>query len=148
VGAIGLPGFIVTIVSFSQTDSSNWRPVATAISQGVFIIPVMILAADTFWRWCLRAGRRWITVVQRLIALPLSGIATLTCLLAATQVGAGAAPGTATGRALTAITIWCLISVLPVSLLGVVVSNAEAAASARAARRAPGRPATMARPGD
>jgi hypothetical protein len=124
VGAIALPGFIASIVKFYFIHKLQWVPVSVLISHGVFTIPVMILATDSFRRWLkLPEGGRIRTLI-RILSLSFSGLPALICPLAATLAAAtNITPQN--GESLTSITLWCLATVLPASFVGVIVSNKE-----------------------
>jgi hypothetical protein len=124
VSAIALPGFIATIVKFYFTHKLQWAPVAVLVSHGVFTIPVMILATDSFRRWLKLSKGGRIRTLMRILGLGFSGLPALICPLAAT-LAAVTNITPQNGESLTSITLWCLAAALPASFVSVIVSNRE-----------------------
>jgi hypothetical protein len=124
VGAILLPAFFVFVFHFVKSDIMQWAPVASAISQGVFLIPTMLLSGDAFRRWWNISADRLRDKLIRRTNLTLSWLATALCLLAGAD-GATIHITATTGDAITTITFCSLIAATLTSTWVVIASNRE-----------------------
>ena len=107
--AIALPAFFLILIPFIQKHITTWGEVDLSAQRGDYLIPVLILCAETVRRWCRVVkcrGRLMRTV--RFTAVSVCAIALVVCFASAV-VAVEFSPTPASGRSLVTITSWCLI---------------------------------------
>jgi hypothetical protein len=96
-----------------------------SVRRGEFLVPVIILAAETIRRWCRDVTCTWWPwKTVRIIAVSLGGLAIIVCLIAATEV-ASTQISRGTGNSMVMITILCSIVALAFGSLGVLLTEGD-----------------------
>jgi hypothetical protein len=107
--AIALPAFFLIIIPFVRKNIMTWGEVDLSAQRGDYLIPVLILCAETMRRWCREVqcrGRLLRTV--RFAAVSVCAIALVVCFASAV-VAVEFTPTSASNRSIVTITAWCLI---------------------------------------
>jgi hypothetical protein len=80
LGAIAVPVIILLTIDSLQTDSWRWNGVAAAFDHGDFLVPVLILIADTIRRlWREAACSGWLLVGFRILATIVCTVFCIAC---------------------------------------------------------------------
>jgi hypothetical protein len=124
LGAIVVPVITLLTLDFLQHDSWRWNGVATAFDRGDFLVPVLILAADT-------VRRLWREVTCTGVAAAFRVLATIVCTVfcIACFVGIVVAAGTTDSTERTGIaqlTVGALIAALSFGTVTVGLPAREA----------------------
>jgi hypothetical protein len=122
IGAIAIPVIVLVCVSSIPRDTLAWHAVSVSMQRGDFLVPVMLLCAETIRRWWreVKAGRAILRYV-RTVATLACGTAAFICVVAMTT--AATIPITPrTGNSIAEITAGGLMVAL---LLGTAAVSAS-----------------------
>ena len=123
--AIALPAFILIVIPYALKHITTWGEVDLSAQRGDYLIPVLILCAETVRRWCREVkcrGRLLRTV--RFTAVSVCAFALVVCFASAI-VAVEFTPTPASGRSLVTITAWCLIPSFVFGTFAVVAPQKE-----------------------
>jgi hypothetical protein len=122
--AIGFPAFVLIVVKYIKTDQLEWAPVASASGQGIFLYPLLVVCVDVarrwFWEVIHKGGR--IYTAFRCFAIFTSIVFALLCLVPA-ALADGIQISSVNVKAIDNITLWCVITVVPLGTLGVFLAS-------------------------
>jgi hypothetical protein len=125
LAAIIVPVIVLLCVGSIPVDRVAVGSLSTAARRGDFLVPVLILCAETIRRWCreVRCGR--ILRFVRILAVASCGLAGSICF-SATVIAAKVDVTPAIGASLITITWWCLVVALVFGTWAVAASCREA----------------------
>ena len=98
LGAIAIPVITLFTINYLHTDHFRWDDVATSFDRGDFLVPVLILAADTIRRMWREASCAGLLSGFRLLATVVCTVFCIACF-----AGVVAATGTTTATERTAL---------------------------------------------
>jgi hypothetical protein len=125
LAAIALPVVVLLCVGSIPLDRVTWVDVGTAAKRGDFLVPVLILCAETIRRWCREVKCGHFLIVVRIFAVGMCGLAGAICF-SATVIAANVEVTRAGGDSLVTITWWCLVAAFVFGTWAVAVSGGEA----------------------
>jgi hypothetical protein len=125
LAAIMVPVVVLLCVGSIPVDRVAVGDLSTAARRGDFLVPVLILCAETIRRWCrdVHCGR--ILRFVRIFAVTTCGLAGSICF-SATVIAAKVDITPAVGASLITITWWCLVVALVFGTWAVAASCREA----------------------
>jgi hypothetical protein len=106
--AIGFPALFLICVSSIPAGKLDFADLHVAVGRGEFLVPVLIMCAESIRRWTreVKGGLR--VLVFQIIAGVGCALAGIVCMTAAI-ISAMAAATPMTGRSLTTITVACIV---------------------------------------
>jgi hypothetical protein len=121
LAAIAVPVIVLVVVDWIPGHAGAWHGVNVSVQRGDFLVPVMILCAETIRRWWRDVPTGPIVKWMRIAATLVCALAVLVCLVA--TVAAAIAPITkASGSSIGEITLYCVIVAIIFGTLAVVAS--------------------------
>jgi hypothetical protein len=125
VMAIVLPAFFLILIPFIQNNIWTWGKVDLSSQRGDYLIPVLILCAETVRRWCREVNCRGLLLRRaRFAAVSICATALLVCFASAVAASEFNATSTS-GRSIDTITVWCLIPSFVFGTFAVVAPHKE-----------------------
>jgi hypothetical protein len=121
LGALAVPVIVLVCADSIPKDTLAWHEVYVSVERGDFLVPVMILCAETVRRWWREVRVGPVLKCVRIIATFLCTVAALVCVVA-TTTAASVAVTAQSGRSIGVITASCLIVALVFGTLAVGVS--------------------------
>lgn len=123
--AIALPAFFLILIPFIRKNIMTWGEVDLSAQRGEYLIPVLILCAETVRRWCLDVKCRGrLMRAARFAAVSVCAIALVICFVGAV-VAVEYDPTPASSRSIVTITAWCLIPSFVFGTCAVMLSQRE-----------------------
>ena len=125
--AIVLPATFLILIPFVQKNIVTWSNVSLSAKRGDYLIPVLILCAETVRRWCREVSCRGrILQVVRFVAVSMCTVALLISFASSVALTEFTLTP-ASGRSIVTITAWCLIPSFVFGTIAVVLPPKERA---------------------
>jgi hypothetical protein len=123
--AIALPTFILIIIPYIRQDITTWGQVDLSAQRGDYLIPVLILCAETVRRWCRGVKcRGHLLRGVRIAAVSFCALALIACFASAIAA-VEFTPTRASSRSIVTITAWGLIPSLVFGTVAVAAPQKE-----------------------
>lgn len=125
LGTVAVPIVVLVCADSIPRDRLVWHQAGVAVQRGDFLVPVMVLCAETVRRWWREVEPGTILKILRILATVACTAAAFVCVVATTTAASGAITPQ-TGRSITTITAGCLVVVVVFGTMAVAAAGRKA----------------------